>query len=571
MLTQEKLQKRKLKFYPENLQVDVWENVKSELDSLLAFNIQSPDLLIEFLEKKSEFDELIADELAWRYIRMTCDSANEEKQNAYNQFYENIISPMANYDFQLKKKFYDSEFRNSLNNEKYALLNQIIANYIELFREENIPIQEKLTQLENKYGALFGKMNVNFEGEEKTMAQLNVYLKNQDRNIRENAWKAKFERLALEKDSFNTLFDEMKELRIQEAKNAGYDNFRDYMHQKKGRFSYSPQDLYTFHDGVEKAVIPFLKELTEHRKNALKIDSVKPWDTSVDLDGNVLKPFNSSSELIEKSISILNNVDPQFALTLNKMQNSDYLDLENRKGKSPGGYNYPINAVNSSFIFMNSVGLHDDVTTLLHESGHAMHAMAMSSISNAVYKSTPSEIAELASMTMELITMDYWKEFYPNQNDWIKAKKEQLEGTLEFLPWCMTVDAFQHWIYTNPNHSAEQRHEYFASLMDRFNTGIDWSNLQNHKANRWMLQLHIFEVPFYYIEYGMSQLGALAIYKNYKENPQKAIQQYKNFLNAGYSLPVNKLYEIAGVNFKFDEKYLSEIVQFVKNEINALN
>ena len=571
MITNEKLQTRTLRFYNESFKTDDWDFLKAELENLQIMEINNATDLLTFLEKKSEFDELIADEMAWRYIKMTCDSANEALLNAFNEYQEKIISPMQTYDFELKKKFYTSPFRNELNEKQYKLLNQIIANDIELFREENIAIQEKITQLETKYGTIYGKMNVMFDGEEKTMAQLSVYLKEQDRAVREKAWHLRMNRLAEDRDTFNQLFDEMKALRIEEAKNASFDNFRDYMHQKKGRFSYTPQALFMFHEGVEKAVLPFLKEQTEERRQKLNIESVRPWDTAVDLDGKKLKPFENSEELIDKSIHILDQIDHDFALTLNKMKNSQYLDLENRKGKSPGGYNYPINAVNSSFIFMNSVGLHDDVTTLLHESGHAMHAMAMSSITNEFYKSTPSEIAELASMSMELMTMDYWKEFYPDNADFIKAKKEQILGTLEFLPWCMTVDAFQHWIYTNPNHTADERHQYFASLMDRFNVGIDWNGLDAEKQNRWMLQLHIFEVPFYYIEYGMSQLGALAIYKNYRENPKQAIEQYKNFLKAGYSKPVNELYEIAGVNFKFDADYLNEIVAFVKKELDQLN
>lgn len=570
MITNEKLETKSLKFYDYNFKTDQWDFVKKELEDLLNFSLNSKNDLITFLEKNSELNELIADEMAWRYIRMTCQSDNEALEKAFNDFQEQIISPMQSYDFQLKKKFYDSPFRNELNPNEYHLLNQIIANDIELFREENIAIQEKITQLETKYGSIFGKMSVNFDNEEKTMAQLNIYLKNEDREIRKKAWSLKMDRLAQDRDELNQLFNEMLALRIQEAKNAGFDNFRDYMHQKKGRFAYTPQDLFLFHDGVEKAVLPFLKELNEHRKQVLKLDTLRPWDTSVDLDGKILKPFENSEELVEKSIDILNEIDHSFALTLNKMKNSDYLDLDNRKGKSPGGYNYPINAVDSSFIFMNSVGLHDDLTTLLHEAGHAMHAKAMSHISNSYYKNTPSEIAELASMSMELISMDYWTKFYPEKSDFIKAKKEQLEGTLSFLPWCMIVDAFQHWIYTHPEHSSEERHQYFAELMERFNTGIDWSGLDEEKKNRWMLQLHIFEVPFYYIEYGMSQLGALAIYKNYKENPKQAVEQYKNFLKAGYSKPVNELYQIAGVNFKFDAQYLNEIVQFVKKELALL-
>jgi oligoendopeptidase F len=321
---------------------------------------------------------------------------------------------------------------------------------------------------------------------------------------------------------------------------------------------------------VEKVVLPFLRELNEERKEKLGLEKVRPWDTAVDLDGKVLKPFETTEEFVGKAVKILNRVDREFALNLDKMDNTGLLDLENRKGKAPGGYNYPLQEMGSSFIFMNAVGLHRDVVTLLHESGHAMHSAATKDIPIATYKHTPSEVAELASMAMELLTIDYWDEYYDSEEDFQKAKRDQLQGTLKFLPWCMIVDAFQQWIYTHPDHNKEERYEQFSKLVKRFNTGVDWSGLEEEEKYSWMFQLHIFEVPFYYIEYGMAQLGALSIYKNYREKGKKAIDDYKKFLQLGYTRPVDQLYEAAGINFDFSEKRLAELVDFVRNELKEI-
>ncbi len=569
METEIKLHEKKLLFFPDDFNIQDIELIKNTYNAFLEMPLDTSEDIIRCLEKKSELSMLIGDHLAWLYINMTCNASDDSKAEAYTSYYNEISSATEKTEFLLKKRIFESPAKHDLTGPTYAHLNKMLANEINLFKEENIKIRQKITEIENKYGSLFGSLTVDFEGEEKTFAQLNILFKNNDRQIREKAWRLKMNKLAEHVEQFNQIFDDLKKLRIQEAKNAGFDNFRDYKHLDKGRFSYTPEDLIEFHNAVEKAVIPYLKEIDTKRKETLQLDILRPWDTSVDLDGRILKPFTNSQELVEKSIKVLNNVDQDFGLQLLKMNNSKYLDLDNRKGKAPGGYNYPIGRVGSSFIFMNSVGLQGDVTTLLHEAGHAMHAKESAHIVIDHLKDTPSEVAELASMTMELLTMDYWQEFYDNNEDFKKAKREQLEGTLSFLPWCMTVDAFQHWIYTNPYHTIDERNTEFSKIMDRFNTIVDWTGLEIEKANRWMLQLHIFEVPFYYIEYGMSQLGALAIYKNYKENPAEAVKNYKEFLRAGYTLPVNKLYEIAGVNFKFTEEYLKELVDFVKKELES--
>ncbi|NQV19259.1 MAG: M3 family oligoendopeptidase [Armatimonadetes bacterium] len=571
MYTTEKITKKKRRYFSEKLDITKWENVEKEMKKLESEEIKSAEELIKFMEKIGELSDILSEEMAWRYITMTRFADKEEYSQKYNEFYAGIIAKVQPYDFKFNKKFYESPFRKELDEKKYAHLNKIISNEIELFREENIPLKVKEKELANKYGAVFSKLTVKYKGEEKTLSQLAPFLKDPDRKVREQVWNLRLNKIMEKRDEFNELFNEMKELRIQQAKNTGFDNYRDYMHQLKGRFSYSPDDIYKFHEAVKKVVIPFLKELTEERKNILKLETVRPWDTAVDLDGKILKPFKEIDEFIDKGIEILHTIKPEFGKWLNLMKNSELLDLENRKGKAPGGYNYHLQETGAPFIFMNAVGLHRNVVTLLHEAGHAMHSFSMKDIKIEPYKSTPSEVAELASMAMEFISMDLWDEYYPDAEDFKKAKRDQLKEALGFLPWCMIVDAFQHWIYLNPDHSVEEREDFFASLMDRFNSGIDWTDLEKFKKNLWLFQLHIFEVPFYYIEYGMSQLGALSVYRNYKKfGKEKALQKYEDFLKLGYTKPVKELYETAGIKFDFSESYVKELVEFVKEELEGI-
>jgi len=567
----EKIIKKKRRYFPEELDLTIWENVEKELIALEKLEINSADELILFMEKISELSDILDEEMAWRYINMTRFADQEEYSNSYNEFYAGVISKTKPYDFKFNLKFYNSPYRKQLSEEEYGLLNKIISNSIELYREENIPLQIKERELANKYGSIFSKLTVEYKGEEKTFSQLGIFLKDPDRRVREEVWRLRMDKMMEHREEFNKLFDELKEIRIQIAQNAGFDNYRDYMHKAKGRFSYTPEDLMKFHDGVEKEIVPILKKFTEERKEKLQLDNVRPWDTSVDLDGKILKPFETIDEFVNKGIEILHELKPEFGKHLNMMKNSGLLDLENRKGKAPGGYNYPLSETGAPFIFMNAVGLHRNVVTLLHESGHAMHTFATKDFKIGQYKNTPSEVAELASMAMEFLSMDLWNKYYDDKNDLKKAKLDQYKGALGFLPWGMIIDALQHWIYLNPDHSGEEREDIFSSLMDRYNSGIDWSDLEEYKKITWLFQLHVFEVPFYYIEYAMSQLGALAVYRNYKEfGKEKALTAYEDFLKLGYSKPVNKLYETAGINFDFSGNYIREISEFVSKELKKL-
>jgi len=570
MITGSTIKKKKRVYFDENFEADDWNSVERELKKIENQEVNSKEDLELLIEKKSELSYIIEETYAWKYIKMTCNADKPEYSKDFNKFYAEVVSKSQPYDFRFKKKVYESPYKSELSNEKYGHFIRIISKDIEIFREENIPLTVKENELSNKYGEIMSKLTVEFEGEEKTLIQMKKYLKDPNRDKREKSWKLVSEKMLEKKDEFNKLFDDLKEIRVEIAKNAGFDNYRDYMHKAKGRFDYTTEDIFRFHDSVEKVVVPFLKELSRERKEKLGVETLRPWDMEVDIDGKVLKPFESVEEFVDKGIDILNKVKPEFGKKLEMMKNSEFLDLENRKGKAPGGYNFPLAEHGAAFIFMNAVGLHSDVRTLLHEAGHAMHSFAKADEKISQYKDVPSELAELASMSMELLTLEYLDEYYKDEEDLRKAKREQIEGTIQFLPWAMIVDAFQQWIYTNPNHTEKERTKYFKSLMDRFNVGVDWSGLEEEKGIRWLRQLHIFEVPFYYIEYAISQLGAIAIYKNYKENGAKAIEEYENFLNIGYSKSVSEVYKAAGIRFDFSEGYIKEIVEFIRRELEEV-
>ena len=561
---------KKSKYLGEDFLVSDASSVKAHLEALADTEPQTAEELITLIEHFSQINMAIEDEMSRRYVAMTTDTLDETKEKAFNDFYASVVTMAEPIKLRILKLYYFSPYRNDLPAHAYAHLNRIIASTIELFREENLPLMVKESELANKYGGIVGKMTAFFDGKEQTMSQLRTYMKDPDRQKREQAWHILMQSYQQKEQQFDALFDELKALRIDIAHNADFDNYRDYMHQSLGRFSYTPDDLFTFHDAVAKEVVPFCDELNENRKEKLGLEQLMPWDTAVDLDGKVLKPFDTTQDFIFKTTGILASVNPEYAKQFANMDASGLLDLENRKGKAPGGYNTTLHDLGASFIFMNHVKQHGDLVTLLHEAGHAMHSAAMANIPISAYKDVPSEVAELASMSMEFLSMNHWNQVYHEPSDLAKAKRDQLEGALSFLPWCMSVDAFQHWVYTHPEHTATQRKEAFLSIQERFFPSVSWSGVKEYQHLRWMQQLHIFEVPFYYIEYGMAQLGALSIYMNYKENPALALEKYQNFLDFGYSKPVSELYRTAGIEFDFSAKRIKQLVDFVKQELQNL-
>lgn len=559
-------------YIPQNLEVK-WDTLEPILQELLSRSISDVYQLEQWLKDKSELEATLEEDFAWRYIKMSCDTANEQLVKDFQYFATEIeprISPIAN---QLNQKFNDSLFIDELDQEKYFVFIRAIRKAIEIYREENVELLTKLQVKQQKYQATTGAMSVMLNDHEYTLEQAANFIKDTDPNVRKHAWETIQQRRLADKDELNLLFDDLIAMRHQVALNAGFENYRDYMFQALGRFDYTPQDCYHFHEAIEKQIVPILREQAQKRADALKLDQLKPWDMEVSTSGKpALKPFKNGTELIDKSIVCFNAIDPKLGQMLTIMKANNLFDVESRKGKAPGGYNYPLAETGAPFIFMNSANSLRDLTTMVHEGGHAVHTFLTAGLELNDFKHCPSEVAELASMSMELISMDKWNIYFDKEEDLLRAKKEQLLDVLKTLPWVAVIDQFQHWIYTNPVHNVIDREEAFKQIYTRFGAGFaNWDNLDNEIGNLWQKQLHLFEVPFYYIEYAIAQLGAIAIWKNYKENPEKALNQYLAALSLGYSKPINEIYQTAGIKFDFSLSYIEELAAFVKDELEKLN
>jgi oligoendopeptidase F len=565
------IHKKTRTYIPAGFEVK-WENLEPLYTELRDRKITSVDELEQWLRDRSELEAALEEDFAWRYIRMTCDTTNEELLHRFQYFATEIEPKIAPFSNDLNKKLVNSGYVDQLDGEKYFIYLRGVKKSLELFREENIPLQTEIQVEQQKYQSITGSMSVHIGDKEFTLEQAAVFLKDTDRAKRREAWEKITNRRLQDKEQLNQLFDHLRVLRHKVALNAGFENFRDYMFQALGRFDYTPQDCYAFHEAIEREIVPILREQAEKRKEALKLDVLKPWDMDVDVSGKpALRPFKSGEELIEKSIQCFSNINSYLGERLKIMRDNALFDVESRKGKAPGGYNYPLSETGAPFIFMNSANTFRDLTTMVHEGGHAVHTFLTADLELNDFKHCPSEVAELASMSMELISMDNWDVYFDNEDDLKRAKRDQLFDVLKTLPWVAVVDQFQHWIYTNPYHTDAERTTAWMEIYEPFGAGFaDWSDNQQSEANLWQKQLHIFEVPFYYIEYGMAQLGAIAVWKNYRENPEKGLQQYLDALKLGYTKTIKEIYETAGIKFDFSAGYVKELAEFVKEEMDKL-
>jgi oligoendopeptidase F len=567
-----KISKKTRNYIPASLSIE-WNSLEPIFSELQSRNIQSVAELEKWLLDRSEVEAALEEDFAWRYIRMTCDTTDEKLLEDFQYFATEIEPKIAPISNELNKKFIDCPFTTELNQEKYFVYSRGIKKSLELFREENIPLLTQIQVEQQKYQGITGSMSVIINKQEYTLEQAAVFLKDTDRSVRENAWKAISARRLKDKHQLNELFNSLLKLRHQVALNAGFKNFRDYMFQALGRFDYTPKDCFNFHEAIAKEVVPILKEQAENRRHALGLNSLKPWDMEVDTSGKeALKPFKNGEELIDKSIKCFNGLSQYIGERLEIMKANGFFDVDSRKGKAPGGYNYPLAESGAPFIFMNSAGTFRDLTTMVHEGGHAIHTFITADLELNDFKHTPSEVAELASMSMELISMDHWDVYFDDAEELKRAKKDQLKDVLKTLPWVAVVDQFQHWIYTNPNHSNEEREQSWKNIFETFGQNFsDWSEHTEALENLWQKQLHIFEVPFYYIEYGIAQLGAIAVWKNYKNNPEKGLEMYLDALKLGYTKTINEIYHTAGIDFNFSANYVKELADFVKSEIKKLD
>ncbi|WKN32263.1 M3 family oligoendopeptidase [Porifericola rhodea] len=566
-------EKKARTFLPENFEVKDWETVEPYYIQLQERVLNSAADLRKWFQDRSELESVLSENLAWRYIKMTCDTNNEEIREDFNVFITQIqpkIEPESN---KLNQKALASPYLDELRSEEgFPIMIRELEKEAEIYREENIPLKTEEQQNSQKFGAISGDMSVEIDGKEMTLQQAANLLQSVDRIEREDAYRKITQRRLQDKDKLDELFSSLVGIRDKMGKNAGFENYRDYMFTAMGRFDYQKQDCFDFHEAVAKEVVPMLNELAEERKASLALDKLRPWDKAVDPSGKPpLTPFTSGSELTVKTIECFSKLDPYLGERIAIMQAMGHLDLESRKGKAPGGYNYPLAEIGVPFIFMNATSNLRDMVTIMHEGGHAVHSFLTRDLELNSFKNTPSEVAELASMSMELISMDHWDLFFNDEDDLKRAKKQHLEQIIETLPWVATIDKFQHWVYEHPQHSAEERVKAWNEIFGTFSDDVtDWSELEEERNYLWQKQLHLFEVPFYYIEYGFAQLGAVAVWRNYKDDPKKGLEGYKNALKLGYTRTIPEVYEAAGIRFDFSTEYIRSLMQFVNEELNKI-
>jgi oligoendopeptidase F len=563
-------QRPRRKFLPEDFNIETWNTLKEYLDNLTEREFNSLVDLRRWFQDRSELESVIAEDLAWRYIRMTCYTENETYRKAYQFFVEEIQPKIAPYSDQLNRMAAASPYLDVLAREDgFAIMIRSIKKEIEIFREENIPLFTDISSESQKYGQISGAMMVEVDGKELTLQQAAVLLLSTDRNRREDVYHKITARRLADKEVLDNLFTKLVALRDQVSRNAGFENFRDYMFSALGRFDYKPADCFDFHDAIQHEVVPILNTFSEERKRVMRLDPLRPWDKAVDPVGReALKPFGSGEELTDKTVEVFKRLDPFLGQCISIMKTMGHLDLESRKAKAPGGYNYPLAEIGVPFIFMNATSTLRDLVTIMHEGGHAVHNFLTRDLELNDFKSTPSEVAELASMSMELISMDHWDVFFDDPSELKRAKREHLEDIIETLPWVATIDQFQHWIYTHPGHSLQARRDAWNKIFDRFADVVtDWTNLQEAKDFLWQKQLHLYEVPFYYIEYGMAQLGAIAVWRNFRKDREAGLQGYQNALKLGYMRSIPEVYKAAGIKFDFSRAYIRELMLFLQDEL----
>lgn len=555
----------------ENFELSSFNDIKPYFDRFLESRISSTDDLKELILYMSGVEAYLSENLAWRYINYTRFTDNEEYSKAYVDYVSNIQPELAIVEHKTSLKVAESSHFAELTDE-YNIYRKRVKLSVDLFREENVKLDTDQSILAKKYAAIQGQMAIEHNGEELTLQQATKLLKDPNRDLRKEVYNKVNLRRNEDKDQLDSLLEELIDLRQKEAANCGFSNYRDYKHKALGRFDYEVEDVLNFHASVKSEIVPLLEELDEQRRKRLGVDALKPYDLSANLYGDKpLSPFEKGEELIEKSIKCFNALDPFFGECLSTMNKEQLLDVESRQGKAPGGYNYPLDQKGYPFIFMNASGSMRDVTTMVHEGGHAVHSVLCKDIPINTLKHCPSEVAELASMSMELISMEHWDEFFDTEEELLRAKIEQLEGVLGVLPWIATIDKFQHWLYLNPEHTSEERDNEWVKIHDEFSsTKVDFAGYENFKRNMWQKQLHIYEVPFYYIEYGIAQLGAIALWRNYCEAPSKAIANYKEALKLGYTKPVPEIYKTAGIEFNFSASYVKELTMFVWDKYHNL-
>ena len=559
-------------FVPGKIDLGEWTQIAPLFDQLevRAAQANSAAAFERWLLDWCELSAALDQEGSCRNIAMTCHTDNAEAEKAFLHFVENVEPQLKPRQFALEKIYVNHPQRKNLPKARYEVFDRDVANHVQLFRPENVALETEEAKLGQQYQKLIGAQTVNFRGDEKTLVQMGRFLEEPDRSLREEAWTLVANRRVQDVEKCEEIMDELIKLRHQIAKNAGFDNYLEFIFRQKGRFDYTPADCVKFHDAIESEIMPAVGEIQNERRQKLNLEKLRPWDLAVDpLNRAPLKPFADVGEMVARTQKIFNHLDAELAANFQELQDKKLLDLDNRKGKAPGGYQSTLAEARVPFIFMNAVGVQRDVETLLHEGGHAFHAQATRGEDLYPYRNAPIEFCEVASMAMELLGSEFLEEFYATAEA-NRARKTLLEGIIGFFPWMAVVDGFQHWIYTHPGHTRAERKASYLQLMNRFGGDVDYSGFEEVRAHSWHRQLHIFLYPFYYVEYGIAQLGALQVWANSKANKAKALGDYKTALKLGGARPLPELFSAAGCKFDFSAKTIQPLIELAGSELRKI-
>jgi oligoendopeptidase F len=557
-------------FVPDELDASSWSTLEPLYRALLERELRCDGCLEQLLLDRSELDAAASEARANLYIRMTRYTDDEDAKRAYLAFEEEVVPALKKAGFELDRKIAGSPHRAKLDAERYGVLLRGIDADVEIFRDENVPLQTEDTKLGQEYAEKCGAMTVEFRGETHTGPQMAKYLEETDRATREEAWRLVAERRRQDHERFDEILTEMIGLRHAIAGNAGFGDYTGYAFTSKHRFDYTPADCAEFHRAAEEVCVPLRRRLNEGRRAALGVETLRPWDLAVDVKGrSPLRPFAGADELVGRTSSMFHRMEGGLGGMFDTLREGDCLDLESRVGKAPGGYQYMRDRARRPFIFMNATGLHGDLSTLVHEAGHAFHSMYCVDEPLVHYRHSPLEFAEVASMSMEMLVFPYLGEFYDEEQA-NRARREHLEDLVRLFPWVATIDAFQHWMYAHPEHTAAERRATWLELDDRFGSAISWDGLEPYRETSWQRQLHIFEVPFYYIEYGIAQLGAVQMWLEAREDEGAALRRYEQALSLGGSRPLPELFASAGLDFDFGPATMRRLMDAVEEELERL-
>ncbi len=560
-------------FVPEKMDLGDWSRIAPLFDKLEAGAPQcrTSAAFERWLLEGSELTAALDEESSRRYIAMTCHTENGAAEAAFLHFIGQIEPRLKPRQFKLAQIFLAHPLRAQLPGERYFVFDRATQLQVELFRPENVPLETEEARLSQQYQKLIGSLTVPFRGEEQTLARMGRYLEDPDRALRQEAWEVVTRRRLREAEAIEQIFEQLLNLRGQIAANAGFPNYLAYAFRARGRFDYTPEDCRKFHEAIAEDVMPVLRVLQSQRRKQLVLGALRPWDLAVDpLNRPALRPFERVERLISNTRKIFAQLDPKLAGEFTLMRDLHLLDLDNRKGKAPGGYQSTLAEARLPFIFMNAVGIQRDVETILHEAGHAFHALAARGEDLYAYRSAPIEFCEVASMSMELLGNEFLEKFY-HPDDARRARRDHLESIVGIFPWIATVDAFQHWIYSQPGHSRADRQKAWVELMDRFGGDVDWTGYEEARTNLWHRQLHIFIHPLYYVEYGIAQLGALQVWANSKKDKAQTLREYHHALSLGGSRPLPELFQAAGCRFDFSRETVQPLVRLVSAELAVLS